>query len=176
MLSPQEKTEIDKEIAKVPVRRSAGLKGLMVVQRHRGYINDEALKDVADYIPMSVTELDGIATFYNLIYRKPVGRHVIRICDSVSCFIMGYEGIRQKISEELQIEYGQTTADKCFTLLSAQCLGCCDKAPAMMINDELFTNLDGEKVVEIIRHYKQKYLNEGNFDATAANPQYQVSQ
>lgn len=176
MLSPQERLEIDKEIAKVPIRRSAGLKALMVVQRHRGYVSDESLKEVADYIVMSPTELDGIATFYNLIYRKPVGRHVIRLCDSISCWIMGYEGVKKKISEHLNISFGQTTEDKKFTFLPAQCLGACDGAPAMMIDDELYKNLSCENVVAIIERCQKKSITEDKIHAAPSNRAYQVSQ
>lgn len=151
MLTAEETAEIDHEITKFPIRRSACLEALAVVQRHRGWVSDEALKAVADYIGMSPTELDGIATFYNLIYRKPVGKRVIRICDSVSCFIMGYDQIRSKIEQELDIKLGQTTADGEFTLLPTPCLGTCDKAPAMMINDELHRNLTAEIIGPILR-------------------------
>lgn len=123
----------------------------MVVQKHRGWVSDDALKAVASYLSMSPTELDGIATFYNLIYRKPVGKKVVRICDSVSCFIMGYDKIRHKIETELGIKLGQTTPDNEFTLLPTPCLGTCDKAPALMINDQLHRNLQESDVVQILR-------------------------
>lgn len=176
MLSPQEKIEIDKEIAKVPIRRSAGLKALLVVQRYRGYISDESLKEVADYIVMSATELDGIATFYNLIYRKPVGRHVIRLCDSISCWIMGYEGVKDRICEHLQIGFGQTTEDKEFTLLPAQCLGTCDHAPAMMIDDELYRDLDTENAVNTIKSLQKKSISEEKIHVAPSDGAYRVLQ
>lgn len=176
MLSQQEKDEIDKEIAKVPIRKSAGLKALIVVQRHRGYISDLSLKEVASYIDISPTELDGIATFYNLIYRKPVGRHVIRLCDSISCWIMGYEKVKNKISDHLKIDFGQTTEDKCFTLLPAQCLGTCDHAPAMMINEELYRDLTIDNVKPILEQYQKKSLNEEEVHATPSDRTYTVSQ
>lgn len=164
MLKPEELVEIDKEIAKVPYRRSACLDALMVVQKHRGYVSDESLALVAAYLGMSATELDGIATFYNLIYRKPVGEFVIRLCDSVTCHIMGYEGVRQSITEELGIDWGQTSPDQKFTLVPTQCLGTCDKAPAMMINDKLYQNLTKESVKAIVL----SQVKEGNsHDATA---------
>jgi NADH-quinone oxidoreductase subunit E len=147
MLTAEEKHEIDHEITKFPIVRSACLEALMVVQKHRGHVSDEALRAVASYLNMSATELDGIATFYNLIYRKPVGKKVIRICDSVSCFIMGYDQIRARIENELGIKLGQTTSDGEFTLLPTPCLGTCDKAPALMINDELHRNLTPDNIV-----------------------------
>ncbi|HYG03957.1 MAG TPA: NAD(P)H-dependent oxidoreductase subunit E, partial [Chryseosolibacter sp.] len=86
MLSPKEKAEIDKAISEVPVRKAAGIEALKIVQEHRRWISDESLQDVADYMKMSPAELDSVATFYNLLFRKPVGRHVILICDSISCW------------------------------------------------------------------------------------------
>lgn len=156
MLTELELGEIDHEIAKFPIRKSACLDALMCVQKHRGYISDETLKDVADYLGMSPTELDGIATFYNLIYRQPVGEQVIRLCDSVSCWIMGYEDVKKRINEKLGISWGETSADKKFTLLPAQCLGTCDHAPAMMINDRLYKNINPERVSTIIKSYQQE--------------------
>lgn len=150
MLSPKEQTLIDDEIKKYPERKSACIDALLIVQNRSGYVSDDALKDVADYFHMSPTELDSIATFYNRIFRKPVGQKVIRICDSASCFIMGYERIKEEISKHLKIDWGETTADNCYTLISTQCLGICEHAPAMMINDELFTDLTPITTARII--------------------------
>src|SRR3989338_10623015 len=151
MLSAEEKLEIDHEITRFPIRRSSCLEALAIVQKHRTYVSDEALKDVAEYLEMSPTELDGIATFYNLIYRKPVCKKVIRICNSVSCFIMGYDKIRAQIEQKLGIQLGQTTPDQQFTLLPTPCLGTCDHAPALMINNELFRDLTEEHLIEILK-------------------------
>lgn len=167
MLTEQEKTEIDHEIAKFPHKRHACLDALLIVQDRRGYISDETLKSVAEYLEMSATELDGIATFYNLIYRKPVGKYVIRLCDSVSCFIMGYENIRQNIKDNLSIDWGQTTLDGNFTLLKAQCLGTCDKAPAMMVNNDTHENLTPNRVKEILLAYK-----EGSYGALSTDSKH----
>lgn len=150
MLTEVEINAIDHEIAKFPAPRHACLDALMIVQKYRGYVSDDALAQVAEYLGMSATELDGIATFYNLIYRKPVGRNVIRLCDSVSCHIMGYENIRKKIIEELGIDFGQTTKDGRYTLLPAQCLGLCEQAPAMMINDNVHSKLKAENLSTIL--------------------------
>ena len=79
---------------------------------------------------MTPEELDGVATFYNLVFRRPVGRHVALICDSVSCWIMGYEKLRQGLTSRLNVSLGETTADNRFTVLPIVCLGVCDHAPA----------------------------------------------
>jgi NADH-quinone oxidoreductase subunit E len=166
VLTSQEKAEIDHEISKFPVRKSACLDALLVMQKHRGHVSNESLKLVADYLGMSPTELDGIATFYNLIYRKPVGRCVIRLCDSVSCYIMGYEGVHKRIREDLGITFGETTKDKKFTLLPAQCLGTCDHAPAMMINEETFGDVTPDTVSAIIKLKSQKHEEKDHVEAS----------
>jgi NADH-quinone oxidoreductase subunit E len=103
---------------------------------------------------MTPDELDSVATFYSLIYRQPVGRHVILICDSVTCWIMGYEDLLAHLTDCLGIGLGETTEDGRFTLLPVACLGACDHAPAMMIGDELYDDLDRLKIDRILERYK----------------------
>jgi NADH-quinone oxidoreductase subunit E len=154
MLSTKEIKKIDAEIALVPVRRAACIEALKIVQNHRGWISDESLSAIADHMHMSAEELDSVATFYNLIFRKPVGRNVILLCDSISCYVMGYEVIYAHLKSRLNISFGETTADARFTLLPNACLGICDHAPALMINKELYCNLTVEKLDEILKVYK----------------------
>jgi len=103
---------------------------------------------------MSNEEVDGVATFYSRIYRKPVGRNIILLCDSVSCMIMGYGSIYDYLTKKLGIRFGETTSDGRFTLLPISCLGDCDHAPAMMINDDHFNNLTVNKVDELLGNYR----------------------
>ena len=100
---------------------------------------------------MSAAELDGIATFYTLIFRQPVGEKVILLCNSVSCWMMGCDALQQKITDQLGIGLGETTADNQYTLLPMTCLGACDKAPVMMVGDDLHENLDSAAVERIFR-------------------------
>ena len=153
MLSSEEKKEIEDELAVYPARRHAVIDALKVVQRHRGWVSDEALRDVAGFLEMTVDEVDSVATFYNLIFRKEVGRHKILLCDSVSCWIMRYERIYGHLKERLGIGFGETTGDGRFTLLPIQCLGACDRAPACIVDEDLHTDLTPEKVDEILQHY-----------------------
>ena len=102
---------------------------------------------------MSTAELDGVATFYNLIYRQPVGRHVISMCDSVSCYVMGADGLAKDLEAKLGIRFGETTADERFTLLPIVCLGACDKAPTMQIDEDLIENVSAEKLDDIFEKY-----------------------
>ena len=103
---------------------------------------------------MTPDELDSVATFYNLIFRRPVGRHVILVCDSVTCWVMGYDAVREHLTAQLGIELGETTADGCFTLLPIACLGACDQAPVMMIDGKLYGSLTPQKIDEILARYR----------------------
>ena len=154
MLTESEKKEIEAEARHYDYKRAACVDALKVVQRHRGWVSDESLRDVAEYLEMTPDELDKVATFYNLIFRKPVGKHVILVCDSVSCWIMGYERVRQRLSERLGIGFGETTADERFTLLPIVCLGTCDHAPAIMIDGDLCRDVDPEKLDAILAQYR----------------------
>ncbi len=142
MLSAEERSEIEAEAAHYPTRRALCLEAMKVVQRHRGWVTDEALRDLGELLELTPEELDGVATFYNLVYRSPVGRHVILVCDSVSCWIMGYPRLREHLARRLGVQMGATTPDGRFTLLPVVCLGACDHAPAMMVDDDLLLDLD----------------------------------
>ncbi len=102
---------------------------------------------------LSAEEVDAIATFYDLVYRSPVGRHVIKVCDSVSCWITGEQRITTHLKRRLGIDWGETTADKVFTLLPIGCLGVCDAGPAMMVDGELYDRLTPERVDEILARH-----------------------
>jgi len=154
MLTAEEINEIEAEAAHYPRRDAVSIDALKIVQRHRGWVSDESLDDIAGHLGMSPTDLDSIATFYNLIYRRPVGRHVVSVCDSVSCWIMGGERVREHLEERLGIAPGQTTADQRFTLLPTVCLGCCDHAPAMMVDSDLHSDLDPKRIDEQLEKYQ----------------------
>jgi NADH-quinone oxidoreductase subunit E len=154
MLTSEEKHEIDEAIRLVPIRKAAGIEALKIVQEHRRWVSDESLNDIATYMGMSVEELDSVATFYNMIFRKPVGRHIILLCDSISCWVMGYEGIQEYFKERLGIGLGETTSDGRFTLLPNVCLGTCDCAPALMIDNDLHRNLSIKDLDEILGRYQ----------------------
>jgi NADH-quinone oxidoreductase subunit E len=154
MLTEEERQEIAAHLPRYPQKRGACIEALMVVQQHRGWVSDESLRDVAEFLDMTPDELDNVATFYNLIFRRPVGRHVILACDSVSCWIMGYDRIREHLTARLGIELGETSPDGRFTLLPNACLGTCDHAPALMIDNDLYRDLDTDKLDEILAKYQ----------------------
>jgi NADH-quinone oxidoreductase subunit E len=168
MLSEAERRQIEAELEHYEQKRAACVEALKIVQRHRGWVSDESMHALAPLLDMTPAELDSIATFYNLIFRKPVGKHVILLCDSVSCWIMGYERLRQHLQTRLGIPLGETTRDGQFTLLPICCLGTCDHAPALMIDDELYRDMDADKLDGILEHYQAR----SNGDGTTAHPEH----
>jgi NADH-quinone oxidoreductase subunit E len=154
MLSEEEIKEINEEIKQYPYPAVACIDALKIVQHHRGWVSDESVKDIAELLKISNEEVDGVATFYSRIYRKPVGRNVILICDSVSCMVMGYQSIYEYISKKLGISFGETTTDRRFTLLPNSCLGDCDNAPAMMINNDHYNRLTIAGIDELLALYE----------------------
>jgi len=150
MLTPEERKEILAELESAEKPEAASVEALKIVQRSRGFVSDDAIEDIAPMLGMTGDELDGVATFYPFIFRKPVGRHIILVCDSVSCWIMGLDGVMDHLRERLGIGFGETTSDGKFTLLPVSCIGACDHAPAMMIDGKLCGDLDARKVDEII--------------------------
>ncbi len=149
-LSHEEIQAIETEIAHLPDRASAAIDALLIVQEHRGWVSDESLDAIARLLEMSSADLDSIATFYNLIYRKPVGRHVIMVCDSVSCYVMGCDKLCRQMEDKLGIKMGQTTPDERFTLLPIVCLGACDRAPVMQIDEELIGPVAGDQLDQVL--------------------------
>ena len=153
MLTNEERQAVEKEVADCECPQSASVEALQALQRIRGWISDEAIRDVAPFVGMSPEELDGVATFYSFVFRKPVGRHLIFLCDSLTCYIMGHENILEHMNKRLGIGMGETTSDKRFTLLPVSCMGLCDRAPAMMIDEDLYGDLDSVKIGEILEKY-----------------------
>jgi NADH-quinone oxidoreductase subunit E len=154
MLTENEYSEIQQELLHYPNKQAACVEALKIVQRHRTWISDESLREVAALLEMTPEDLDGVATFYNLIYRKPVGRHVALVCNSISCWIMGHDALLQRLEERLGIHLGQTTGDDRFTLLPIVCLGACDHAPVVMIDNDLHRHLTPDSVEELLNKYE----------------------
>ncbi|MFC4250153.1 NADH-quinone oxidoreductase subunit NuoE [Sinimarinibacterium flocculans] len=156
MLSAEELREIDTELGHYEQASAATIEALKIVQRHRGWVSDEAVADIAAKLGSSPADVDAVATFYNLIYRRPVGRHVIHVCDSVSCWIMGQPRLTELLKQRLGVDVGQTTGDGRFTLLPICCLGTCDRAPALMIGSDTHRDLesvDAARLDAILERY-----------------------
>lgn len=153
-LSVEEIDAIEAECQQYESRAAAAIDAMLIVQSHRRWIDDTRLNAIADLLGMSSAQLEGVATFYNHIYRQPVGKHVIHVCNSISCWLADYQQIQQFLQQELQIQLGETTEDGEITLLPNVCLGCCDKAPAFMLDGELIDELDIAKVQQVLQQLR----------------------
>ncbi|ANF56731.1 NADH-quinone oxidoreductase subunit NuoE [Halotalea alkalilenta] len=153
-LSDEEREEIIEEKGHYENPRAASIEALKIVQHHRGWVPDGAIPAIAELLGIPGSDVEGVATFYSQIFRQPVGRHVIRLCDSMTCYINGYEAIRERIKSELGIVPGQTTMDERFTLIPVCCLGNCDKGPTMMVDDDTHSHLDAETLMSVLEAYK----------------------
>lgn len=154
MLTEHEQREIEELIRHNAHPRAALPEALKVVQRRRGWVSDAEVADLAAFFGFTPEEIDRVATAYNLIFRRPVGRHVILLCDSVSCWIMGVNPLAAHLRERWGIGYGETTKDGRFTLLPVACLGACDRAPAMMVDEDLHVQLTPQKIDEVLEGYR----------------------
>lgn len=152
--SEAERHEIEHELGHYPDGRAASIGALKIVQQHRGWVPDDAIAPIAEMIGITAAEVEGVATFYSLIFRRPVGRNVIKVCDSISCFLTGYDEVKASLEKNLGIGMGQTTSDNRFTLLPICCLGACDKGPTMMINDDLHGDLTPQGIAGLLEAYK----------------------
>ena len=142
MLTVEEQDAIAELVSHYPTARAACIDAMKYLQSRHKWISDPLLNELAGVLGMSNAELDEVATFYNLIFRKPVGENVILLCDSITCWMLGRERLAAHIKERLGIAAGETTKDGKFTLLPIVCLGACDHAPAMMIGDAFFGDVD----------------------------------
>ena len=149
-LTDTERHDIEHLASHYPRPQAATIEALKVVQANDGWVSDGKLKAIADLLDMSPDEVDSVATFYNKIYRKPVGKTVVTICDSVSCWIMGYRELQEKLCAHLDTPLGGTTPDGEITLLPTPCLGACDRAPVAMIGDKLEGPIKVDELIALV--------------------------
>lgn len=152
-LSETERSAIEHEMHHYEDPRAASIEALKIVQKQRGWVPDGAIHAIAAVLGIPASDVEGVATFYSQIFRQPVGRHIIRVCDSMTCFIGGHESVLGAIQQQLGIAPGQTSGDGRFTLLPVCCLGNCDKAPALMIDDDTFGNVTADGVAKLLEDY-----------------------
>ncbi|MEA3252573.1 MAG: NADH-quinone oxidoreductase subunit NuoE [Pseudomonadota bacterium] len=152
-LADEDRRAIEHERAHYEQPQAACIEALKIVQRRHGWVPDAAIPAIAEVLGIGPASVEGVATFYSLIFRQPVGRHVILVCDSSSCFLTGYEELGDALAKRLGIGLGQTTADGRFTLLPVCCLGACDRGPAMMIDDDTFGPIAPDDLDELLEAY-----------------------
>lgn len=147
---------LSERIARAEDPREQAVDVMFELQGHYGYMSDEAMEVASGLLGMTPLELEELATFYDHIYREPVGRYVIHVCDSTICWMEGHQAVIDYIRSLLGVELGETTADGLFTLLPVCCIGYCDRAPAMTINRRVFGRLTPEKIDRVLTRLKKE--------------------
>jgi len=150
MIPEQLKNELEQRVTSAVTNREAAVDVMKELQRHYGWLTDEAVQETADLLGLSPLQVEELATFYEMIYRRPVGRHVIHVCDSISCWSLGGESLLKQFERLLGISVGATTADGLFTLLPCCCLGNCGNAPAVMVAERQFGPVTPEQAEAIV--------------------------
>jgi NADH-quinone oxidoreductase subunit E len=149
-LSKSAKEKIEKEASKYPSRRAAVKSALRYCQEEAGWISKEIVNAVAEFLGITPIEVYEVATFYDMFYTEPGGRHRIRVCTNVSCMLRGSETIVKHLQDRLGIELGETSSDGRITLLEAECLGACGGAPMLICGHQYFENLTIEKLDSLL--------------------------
>jgi NADH-quinone oxidoreductase subunit E len=142
--------ELEQRVAHAVTNREAAVDVIKELQRHYGWLTDEAVEEAAGLLSLSPLQVEELATFYEMIYRRPVGRHIIHVCDSISCWSLGGETLMDRFKTLLGIEAGETTPDGTFTLLPCCCLGNCGNAPAVMVGEQQFGPLSLENAEALL--------------------------
>jgi len=158
MLPKELKESLTEKLAHVDHPRELVVDVMFAVQDHYGHLTDEGVEETAQLLKMSPLEVEQLATFYTFIYREPVGKYVIHVCDSVVCWMNGFESIKDFLCKKLEISDSETTADGLFTLLPVCCVGYCDRSPAMLVNKKVYGNLTPEKIDAILEKLKAEAL------------------
>ncbi len=148
--------ELQKKISASDHPKELAVEVMYTLQSHYGYLSDEALIEGAELLGLAPLELEELATFYDFIYREPVGKYVIHVCDSTVCWMYGHQSIIDYISKKLCISLGETTGDGFFTLLPVCCIGFCDEAPVMLVNGKPYGHLTPEKIDRILEELKEE--------------------
>jgi NADH-quinone oxidoreductase subunit E len=156
MLPPPLKEKLQEEIARVEHPRELAIDVINALQEHYGYFSDEALDQASDLLGLTPLELEELATFYTFIYREPVGKYVIHVCDSLICWMENGENLVAHLKDKLRIGMGETTADGLFTLLPVCCIGYCDRAPAILVNRKVHGPLTVETLDRLIDTLRER--------------------
>jgi NADH-quinone oxidoreductase subunit E len=154
MIPHELKESLRKQIEHVDHPRELAVDVMFAIQDFYGSLTGEGVQEAARLLDMSPLEIEQLATFYTFIYREPVGKYVIHVCDSVVCWMNGYESVRDYLCRKLAVQPGETTPDGLFTLLTVCCIGYCDRSPAMLINRKAYGNLTTDKIDDILQKLK----------------------
>ena len=151
MFTEEAKQKLDVIIRKYPNKKAALLPALWLAQEeNEGWVPREAMREIADILELAPAEVEGVATFYTMYNKAPIGKYHLEVCHNIVCMAVGADALIDHIGEKLGIDKGMTTADRVFTLNGAECLGACANAPCMMVGATYYEDLDFEKTDKIL--------------------------
>jgi NADH-quinone oxidoreductase subunit E len=153
-LSDEGAAFIKKELTRYEDRKSATLPALYRVQKEHGWVSPESIAYLSQLMDMPEAFIEEVATFYTMFNRKPVGRYHVQVCCNISCSMNGGRELADHLNNEFKIKDGEISADGRFTISRVECLGACDKAPMMQVNDDYHEGLNNTKAVSILRGLK----------------------
>ena len=148
--SEETRAKHERLLGRYPNREAAILPTLYLAQREFGHLSDEAILYVADLLGFTPARIYGVATFYTMYNKKPVGKYHLQVCRNLSCSLMGAEHLIEHVTRKIGVKPGETTADGRFTLSTVECLGSCGTAPVMQVNDDYYENLTEESIDAIL--------------------------
>src|SRR4026207_164440 len=156
--SAENQAKFDENVTRYPPdqRKSAILYALYLVQQQQGYITGAGMQHVAEQIRCTAADVEDVVSYYTMFYTKPVGKYVLNVCPPLSCAPLGAERVTEELSEKLGIKPGQTTADGMFSLIEVECLGACDRAPAVMVNRDRHERLSPEQAGQVVDDLKAR--------------------
>jgi NADH-quinone oxidoreductase subunit E len=158
--SDNARTEANALMARYPTRMAALIPVMFIAQREFGHIDEDAEKAIAELMGISPVSVREVSQFYFMIHKHPPGKYHLQICHNITCTILAAEKLLTWVMDELGIEDGQRTGDALFSLERVECLGACDLAPVMLVNDRLYTHLTLEKFTGIIEELKKGKMPE----------------
>jgi NADH-quinone oxidoreductase subunit E len=156
--TPENQAKFNELVTHYPAdqRKSAIIYALYLAQGQQGYITGNAMRFVAEQIGCSKADVEDVVSYYTMFYTRPVGKRVLNVCRTLSCALLGAERVTEELSKKLGIAPGQTTPDGEFTLIEVECLGACDRAPVVMVNDDWHERLAPEKAGQFIDDLKAR--------------------
>jgi NADH-quinone oxidoreductase E subunit len=150
MISEQSKQRMRDLAARYPAARSAVLPALHLVQQLEGYITPDGLQAVAEVLNLTADDVESVATFYTMYYQHPQGKKVIKVCNSISCYLRNCDRLIEHLEQRLGIKRGETTPDGNYTLMTVECLASCTTAPVLQVNDEFVENVTLEQADRLL--------------------------
>jgi NADH-quinone oxidoreductase subunit E len=156
MIPEELQEKISKKLSETSHPREKAVDVMYLLQSHYGYLSDEAIRESARILEMTPLEVDELATFYDFLYRQPVGKFVIHVCDGVVCWMYHECSVFSYLCRKLRVKAGETTQDGLFTVLPTACIGDCHHAPAMLINGEFYGNLTPARIDSILDHFARE--------------------